>query len=623
MEFNDQKGGEDGGGFCILAEKTRGCFSNDCFFTTALSLLLSLTASVLQASDRTRCFLPTAVNPSPPLLVEEGLVKQVREPMVRTDEPDFPIHTAGVLPTEAIGIDANSTGGDRSWHRYMEIWKSDLTDIAIRRWLGLPVQDEVQVTTRRGRVSPRFLPWRPGSFVVLQTPHFEIMSRADSAESERIARDVERLYWVWTQMYFPFWSQRDQVAVTMNEWDPEELTIVEYLSRKAGQRLSSRGRHRIVLLPDAKTYQLTISNPQIAAGVSANVVASEGFYSDKLATSFFYPQESLASLAHEITHQLFEEATDRSRRFETTANTQDFWLIEGIAGHFESFHAGLTLASVGGWQSDRLQFVRYQTLIAQQPVTGLQDLRGNRVSIQKRNDLPRWYSQSILQTHFAMDSFSADSTRAEFRASLLRQLAEVYRVDISDFPVLQSATKEWADESMHRFLMVNDQIINTNPPNSNTLSLCLAGCEVTDAGWKRIPVLPRVQWFDASRTPLSSAQALRILADSQSMEQLSFEATKIDGKIMKVITNQPKLRELDLSWTEIEDAMVGELRQCPLIETLWLTGTQVTDESIAALAGLAKLKTVDVQRTQITEPGLNRLRKAMPHLEINPLQLAP
>lgn len=577
------------------------------------------------AADRTRCILPRAVSQ---VVLSDVEDQNLTRPTVERFGPDKPISHAGVLPTKAIGISAESTGGDLSWHRYMAVWRADHNDIAVRRWLGLPVQDEVQVTTRRGRVSPRFLPWGPGSFVVLQTPHFEILSRADAESSQRIARDVERLYWVWTQMYFPLWSGRDQVTVAMDDWDPAKLSVVEHLSRQANQRLSSRTRHRIVLLPDARTYQLTISNPQIAAGASANVAASQGFYSDTLATSFFYPQENLSSLAHEIAHQLFEEATDRPRRTRTAGTTKDFWLIEGIAGHFESFHAGVSLASVGGWQSDRLQYVRYQTQIAQQSVAPLEILVGNRAAIQTHGDLSRWYSHSILQTHYAMDKFATESDEgpsptAQNRSNLLKRLADIYRVDVSDFPSLQAANPQWTVERIDRFVMVDDAVIESNPAYEDASSLCLAGCEVTDAGWALIPNMPRVRWFDASRTPISSRQVRRILDRADRIEQLSLEATQIDNDIIEIVAQQKSLRELDVSWTSIDDRFAAGLIDCPSIQTLWLTGTQVSDATLNILVKLPNLKTVDVQRTAVTDAGVAALQSSHPEWEINPLRFSP
>lgn len=602
------------------------------FVAYAFCLILSLACidpgyvvgdDQIPRGDRTKCFLPYHKANLVVSRSEEST--QTHQKLINLDRPDQSIRQAGVLPTEALGINDSATDGDQSWWRYLEAWKglSSNGDIAIHRWLGLPLSDEVNISVRRGRTSPRFLPWRAGSFVVVQTPHFEILSRADTEASERVARDVERLYWVWTQMYFPLWFGRDQIQVAMGDWDPDSMKVTEYFSRKTSMRLSSRTRHRIVLLPDAQTYHLTVSSPQVAAGANAAITASEGFYSDTLATSFFYPREDLSSLAHEITHQLFEEATDRPRRTKTAATTTDFWLIEGIAGHFESFHPGRTMASIGGWDSNRLQYARYQTLIAGQPIADVSELAGNRAAVQRMPNLSRWYSQSILHTHHALDVGLQTGNRSS-RAAILRRLAKVYHVDVTDFPSLNASVVEQSDPNpadVIRFLTVDDLTIENCPTHGDLISLCLAGCPVTDAGWSLIPSQKRIEWFDGSRTPITDEQAQRILSTGSNLRQLSLEATKVTPEIGAWMAGHRGLQELDVSWTSIDDAFIESLIDCNEIQTLWLTGTTITDASLNHLLKLPDLKTIDVQRTKITEAGRQRLKIAFPQLELDPLVL--
>ncbi|WP_283434204.1 hypothetical protein [Neorhodopirellula lusitana] len=573
---------------------------------------------IASATDRTSCFLPV------PSLVDSVDEEPAEE-------------TLGALPTEALGITATSLAGDLDWWRYMQVWKSVATgEQAPRRWLGLPLEEETLISVRRGRSSPRFLRWKSGSFVVVQTPHFEILSRCDDATSRRAARDVERLYWVWTQMYFPLWSGRDSVGVSLGEWGPDVSGVAEFLNRNSGSRLTSSARHRIVLLPDVDAYRQTVASPSVAAGAAVSIAQSEGFYSDVLRTSFFYPQGDSASLAHEVTHQLFEEATDRPRRAKASSQTDDFWLVEGIAGHFESFHAmadqasldqaslrraSVGRASVGGWDSARLQYARYQALIARQPIATIADLRGKRDAVQRHGSLAAWYSQSILRVHFEMDSGFVVR-----RAELMRRLAAIYSVNVKDFASLEKRSPDQESEAtepdrVDRFLMVNDEMIARYPVRANATALCLAGCEVSQKGWSAVGRLPHLTWLDGSRTPIGDTDVERILDGAVGVEQLSLEATGISPGVGQVIAAQANLRELDLSWTQVDDALIGRLSACPKIETLWLTGCPITDQSIETLEGLSRLKTIDLQRTEVTSQGRQRLREANPGLVLDPLQL--
>ena len=568
--------------------------------------LVFLLAAGAPAADRSAAYLPAASAVS----AAESIAPA-----------DAAIWQAGILPTAAVGIDADSRGGDADWWRYVALWRGhhdNPASPAIRRWLALPLSDEVQLTARKGRLAPRFLPWKAASFAVVQTPHFEILTRANGPDSKQIARDLERIYWVWTQLYFPLWSGRDQVAVSLADWNPSSTSADEFLSQHARSRLSLRKRHRVVLLPDETSYQQTIAHPQIAAGSSATIAASTGFYSDSLTTSFFYPQADQSAIAHEICHQLFEEATDRGRANATTATTNEFWLVEGIAGHFESLQYGATLASVGGWDSNRLQYARYQNLIARQGSIPIDELRGNRTEIQRRGDLARWYSQSILQAHDALDRDPASPRRA----IILNMLAGIYGVDITDFASLRDINSETLDpaERTDHYLMLDDAALLAHPITGNAGAICLAACEVSDRGWASLPPLPHVRWFDASRTAITDDSVRRLLGDASGIDQLSLEATKVTPAIGGLLSRASELRELDLSWTAIDNSVVELLKTCPHLETIWITGTPITDDVIDVIAALPNLKTIDLQRTQVSAAGLQRLQTLRPELDINPLQ---
>jgi len=579
------------------------------------------------AADRTRCYLP--------LPSESGASKG------GAADPDASMRRSGVLPTDAVAINESSTGSDHDWRKYLAVWRAHHDDpgsVAVRRLLTLPQDDEVQMTIRRGRVSPKFLPWRAASFTVIQTPHFEILSRANETDSKNVARDLERLYWVWTQMYFPLWAGHAQIAVALADWNPESFPIDEHLARNAASRLSVRQRHRVVLLPDERTYQLTIALPGISAGGSATIDASTGFYSDTLSTSFFFPQSDRAGLAHETCHQLFEEAIDQDARVQNASNrnsrrlpsrtstinaasaaTDEFWLVEGIAGHFESVQFGARLATIGGWDSTRLQYARYQNVIARQPIATIDSLRGNRREVQRRGDLASWYRHAITHTHQAID---ANESR-DHRAALFRLLAEIYRVDVSDFTSLGPSDAEsfTQDTRIDGFLRVDDAHLLAHPITGAASAICLAGCNVSIDGWASLPPLTRIKWFDASRTPITDDHVVRLLGDASRLEQLSLEATRITPEIRGVIGRAIQLRELDLSWTAIDDSVIESLADCQSLETTWLTGTPITDAALNTLLGLKKLSTLDVQRTRISDTGLQRIGARHSQIELNPLQL--
>ena len=557
---------------------------------------------VAGAADRSLAYLP----------MEAGTVTtDSASTSVTLSKDDEAILKAGLSPPDAVGLPP----GQSVWQEYMALWKrhqQSPSEMMIRRFFRLPAKGLIAISDRRGRIAPRFLRWRTGDFRQIETPHFVLLSRANPEQSRQIAERLELAYWVWTQQFFPLWSGRTQVGLAVERLRSEsDPTLVPLQGRQ----------HRVVLLSDAAEYQSTIASSSVSAGSASMIAASAGFYSSELETSFFYPQSDHASLAHELCHQLFFEATDRRRGIDPLKATEAFCWVEGIAGHFESLRFGTRLASVGGWDSSRLQYARYRTLIGSQPIVDPKTLMGTRQQCQARSDIADWYSQSILHTHLMMDDHEENLMPS--RVVLLRTLADIYRIEWpAEMEALSTSEVPFDASRATRFLQMDDAKLETHPITNAVTELCLAGTKVTAKGWGLLPGLPRIRWLDASRTPITTAIVRGLVEQPQSLRQLSLEATQIDPSIVAVLSNASELKELDLSWTQIDDAVVSELSRCQQLETLWLTGTPITDNSISMLQRLPHLKTIDIQRTQISESAMSSLKADLgDRVQFNPLDL--
>ncbi|WP_236696083.1 hypothetical protein [Rhodopirellula islandica] len=561
--------------------------------------------------DRVTAFIPLPPAADPPPL----------------ESPSQPLDAAGYQTADFATRADSPNPADEIWSAYIDLWKSHYKSPSqpeLRSLFGFPVDADVLITDRRGRVAPSELNWRPGSFRVWQTDHFEILSQADDVSSRIVAEALEREYWVWTQIFFPIWSGRNQVAAIVRDWERENTSAADHLkSRSSPARLQHGQRHRVVLLADQESYRATITTAFRNTDTSA-VAASTGFYSDTLRLSFFFPQPDLASLHHEICHQLFTEASaNASRRRPTrgqtfaTATTEDFWLIEGMAGYFESLRYEQSLAYVGGWESPRLQLARYQALIGGVPIASLEDLRGTRDDVQSKPDLARWYSQAALRTHYLMDN--AGPTK---RRGLLKQLADLYsqtKPNAETSPTSNDAANETNPAAILRALRVDDAHVTRNPAKGDLTTLCLAGCNLTSQGLSKQKPLHGLTWCDLSRLPLTDADVLRLIVDTQQLDQLSLEATQVTNQVTTLLRGANQLRELDLSYTAIDDSALKSIP--PSVSTLWLTGTNLTDQAIDTLVALPRLQTIDLQRTTITERGLQRFRQLKPNCQLNPLNI--
>lgn len=551
----------------------------------AASLLLLKAAVLFQtplpAADRTTLLIPLEHN------AESG---------------ELPL---GEFADEKIG-DAASDG----WRAYLRVWKAhhrDPSNPAVRRFLGLPLKGSFAATARRGRSAPRSLRWSPGSFAQVDTPHFVIYSHAAEVPSKQIARDLEQCYWVWTQMFFPLWEASDQVSSALGEL-PVDAAPEAFLSDHPA-RITVRRKLRVVLFRDAAEYAQTL------AGTVPGIERSTGYYDNGEQTTYLYAAEpdDAATRRHEVVHQLFREATRSGLGRRIPGEDTGFWLIEGIAGYFESLYFGDQFATVGGWDASRLQFARFRMFSAGDTMPMAELRQDGRVAAQQQPNLARWYAHAIAQTHHLMDGGNVDS-----RLAIYQQLAARYKVK-TDLPKVDvDAALAGADKSLRAFLSIDDSHLADNPVAHPPRRLALPGCRVTAHGLGQVPPAPNLDWLDVAGLPIGNKDVVRLVPRPAVLQQLRLEATRVDAGLVDWLRQATNLRELDLSSTRVDDSVVEAVANAGQLSLLWLTGTDVTDKSIDRIARLGSLEMVDLQDTKITKVGLARLRQARPNLQVNP-----
>ena len=511
---------------------------------------------------------------------------------------------AGQFPDKTLG-DTSSTG----WTAYMRVWKQHHQtpeNTTIRRFLGLPLSGVIQAKGKAGRSAPRVLAWRAGSYRQIDTPHFTIYSKAGGEAAKRIAIDLENCYWIWTQMFFPFWEGAAQVSTVMSDLGDDQ-SVVEYLESHTS-RLSVRRKLRVVLFADAQQYQSTLAKH------IPGIERSTGFYSDPQQTIFLYAaqQDDAATRRHELVHQLFRQATRSSLGRNMPGEESGFWLVEGIAGYFESLHLDRGVATVGGWDASRLQFARYRMFAAGDSMPFTELIGDGRQAAQTRTDIARWYAHAIAHVHRLMDDGNT-----EHRQWLYRQLADCYRIKST----FQGQDPTDSERGLIEFLKIDDNVILQNPVDRELTQLCLVGCEVTANSLKTVPPSRAIQWLDLSRLPIRTEDVVRLAPNPGSLRQLSLEATKTDPGLASFFKQARGIEELDVSWLPLDDRTFDAIVSADKLQTLWLTGTKVSDQSIGKIASLRELQAVDLQRTNVTDAGLKKLKQARPNLNINPLEL--
>ena len=408
----------------------------------------------------------------------------------------------GELPTGVFADEAFGDAATDGWKAYLRLWKAhygDPADPAIRRFLGLPLKQSFGATAVRGRSAPRLLHWAPGSFAQVDTPHFVIYSRAAEAPSKRIAKDLERCYWVWTQMFFPLWEAEKQVSAALGEM-PADASVQDFLKEHPG-RITIRRKLRVVLFRDAAEYAQTLSREV------PGIERSTGYYDNGKQTIFLYAAENddAATRRHEMVHQLFREATRSGLGRRIPGDDTGFWLIEGIAGYFESLYVGEQIATVGGWDSSRLQFARFRIFSGGDRMPMAELRKDGRIAAQQQTNIARWYAHAIAQTHQLMDGGNVHARQAVYQ-----QLAARYKIN-ADLPKVDVDTAfAGADESLISFLSIDDAHLADNPVDVPPQRLVLAGCNVTAEGLNRIPPIPSLLWLDLANLPIRNGDVVRL-----------------------------------------------------------------------------------------------------------------
>ncbi|WP_153558681.1 leucine-rich repeat domain-containing protein [Roseimaritima sediminicola] len=508
------------------------------------------------------------------------------------------------LLSEAAAALSHSDDLAASEVAYRKLWQAHHANPAepnIRRVLGLPAEAHVTMTLRPGRAAPPILRWRRGRYLQCDTPHFSVHSQADRETTRAVAQQLERFYWIWTQVFFPLWQDRADVRRAVQ-----------------GQgRIASGGRRmRVVLYRDHQAY---------VAGLREHVPGIErstGFYSDRQQCTFLFAGQDAdpATWQHELTHQLLREATrSRLRVQDRPGEATEFWLVEGIASYMESVRFAPTYALVGGWESPRMQFARYRWLAAGDRMTLAELVPLGRAEVQAREDIARWYAHSAAYAHLFMDGGMPEG-RDRILAHLI-QLYDVTRLPSEADVDAAALDVQAATERMPHFLRLDDARLYPPDPQIPLHSICLGHTRISPAALQRIPPQTQLRWLNLAGVPVNTQDVSRLLAETGQLDQLSLENTRIDDAIGNVLANATALTELDLSFTPIGDAAIENLSPAAPLETVYLTGTQVGEAAVKWLLRRDTVRQIDVQRTSVDAAALQTLREQHPQVHFNPLQL--
>jgi Leucine-rich repeat (LRR) protein len=410
-----------------------------------------------------------------------------------------------------------------------------------------------------------------------QSRNFQLASRATAKESLAMISQLERFHALWTQYFYELWATAGVLANRIdggnNAWPDTE-------------------RMEVMLLANRKEYL------QLLGVAEDNIGASVGYYNPIRKLSIFYQTDELAeTMFHELTHQLFSEAS-AMKMAPVLEKVAGAWCIEGVALYMESLTQAREGWTVGGMDARRLQTARYRALRDEHWALWEPFCQGTLQDWKSSKDIALSYSHATGLTHLFLDNLIPHAKSKSAYFSYIRSVYEGNQSPGALFDLL-GGTEQSAQLAYRKSLTVTDRHLQLLSSTTETVKqLVLSRSNLED--WAQLDKFKNLQWLDVSYTNVANDKVDWLLS-LKDLQRLSVEGTKLDGSAMPQITKLRKLTELDLSMCNIDDAGLAWLVSHPNLETLYLTGTKVTEKSLATLSTLPKLKSCDVSATVITK----------------------
>lgn len=461
------------------------------------------------------------------------------------------------------------------WH----VLREDPEHAEAKRILGtLASAATVKPRLRKGQAPHPEFGWPAGSYSRIETPHFMLTTRGDPKKSVELAQLMERYYALWRQVFYPLWATPGMLA---NKFEGRNTPW-----ERARQM-------QVVLLRDRQDYL------QVLGVTEQNASVSVGYYAPQKKMSFFFaaPEYEL-TLFHELTHQLFAEATNIDARPDA-GSLGGVWLTEGIALYMESLVDRGSYWTVGGIDAPRLQTARYRAVRDGYWADWEAFTKGHVEGWKQDPKIALLYTQACGLTHLYMDQLSQPTARQ----SLLKALVGVYQNQTS-FDALRSmlgSDDEACKLSYQQALTLDDNDVRALCDASLTSqSLVLAGSQLLPESWHELKGLAAgLTWLDVSFSNAKSSD-LAWISGASLLERLGLEGTSCDGEILKQVAKLTRLKELDLTGCAIDDAALRVLAGHSQLETLWLSRTHVSDAAIETLGKLPQLKFCEIEGTNIS-----------------------
>lgn len=435
---------------------------------------------------------------------------------------------------------------------------------------------ESKIKVNAYRRQEKLLP--AGEINKLESDHFQLFTNIDEADARQALIRFERWHRVWRQMFYDYWAHPTWLS---RRFDPDS---------DSGRR---KKKFKVVLYRDRDEYVSTLRP------VSPGIEVSTGYYLFPEKTSFFYAGDNAdeTTWVHELTHQFMHETIPISTRAERGSS---LWAIEGIAMYMESicdFGSHLTL---GGEDSERLNYCRYN-YFRRGFFVDMNTLNGmTRDEFIKSREIKGLYSLSAGYCHYLLRHTSA-------KLDFLKFLQMIHQGKKASVFFERVAEKVSLDEGFKGFLQpTRDKVLASLIRPQGYRILYLGNSGFDDQSLAGFAKFSGLETLDLSGNPITN-DGIQCLPQMKGLQYLSLEKTAVTDQGMATVGKLSSLEELDLTTTAITDLGIEKLKNSSSLIALWLAGTRVSDDSIDHLLGLDGLKQLDIRKTKISAEGKKRL----------------
>lgn len=432
--------------------------------------------------------------------------------------------------------------------------------------------------------------WAPGKHWKVATDHFVISTSHSAEEGERLGQSLEKLFSVWQQVFFEFWSDSGTLA---RRFEADQVSPNSSMGRSR--------KFKVILFKDRDEYigELADDVPGIEQ--------TYGYYNPSREESFFFSEGDAHERTwfHETTHQLFQESI---RAASEVGADNNVWSLEGIATFMESWQDHGDYITLGGFDASWLQFARFRKQNQGFYIPMDELVKLNKTRLQSSESIQAIYSQSAGLSHFLMVGANQRYRRAYI--AFLETLYRPGRHRPDALFTLTGRTPEQLDGEYEPFLTVQrEQVASHILVPAELRQLVLGFSNVDDASLEVLEQAVMLQLLDLTATRVTD-KTLSHLGNCDNLAQLFLGGTGTTDEGLKMLADIRSLQELDLVGTRVTNDGIQALAGLDALQSLRLTGTRVDDGVIETLVGMRSLRSVDLSETAVTDAAVERLRRA-------------